>query len=210
METPGCRVRCKGQEGDLKQVALVHQLPLPLLQLGPQPPQLALILAQQGALVHILIHPGCIADVLGPICKLQCAQGLCRSHRKGFVLQTRPRQPDEEEVRSEGKQAHAAQAIIWHEIGDSELIQALKQTRRKRQDMSQTAKEQTVCRWLAQSLVSLIDVDYGGHQSKHCLFCMQFHALALPTVHRHDLATHLKHAQHQNHCSLIRSTQAKP
>lgn len=56
---------------------LVHQLALPLLQLSSQPPQLALILAQQGALVHILVHPCSIADVLGPIGELERAQGLC-------------------------------------------------------------------------------------------------------------------------------------
>jgi len=62
------------QEAYLKQVPLVHQLALALLQLGPQPPQLAFILAQQGALVHILIHPGSVADVLGSVGKLQGAQ----------------------------------------------------------------------------------------------------------------------------------------
>lgn len=67
---------------DLKQVSLVDELPLALLQLGSQPPELALILAQQGALVHILIHPGCVANVFGPIGKLQGAQGLCKAHQK--------------------------------------------------------------------------------------------------------------------------------
>ncbi len=62
------------EEAHLKQVPLVHQLALALLQLGPQPPQLALILAQQGALVHILIHPGRVADVLGSVGELQGAQ----------------------------------------------------------------------------------------------------------------------------------------
>ena len=71
------------QGADLKQVPLVHQLTLALLQLSPQPAQLALILAQQGALVHILIHPGCVADVLGPVGKLQGAQGLCITARCG-------------------------------------------------------------------------------------------------------------------------------
>ena len=66
---------------DLKEVALVNKLALALLQLGPQPPELTLILAQQGALIHILIHPGCIADVLGPIGKLQGAQRLCNAHQ---------------------------------------------------------------------------------------------------------------------------------
>ncbi len=65
------------EEADLKQVPLVHQLALALLQLGPQPPQLALIFAQQGALVHILIHPCRIADVLGSVGKLEGAQRLC-------------------------------------------------------------------------------------------------------------------------------------
>ena len=61
----------------LKQVALVHQLPLALLQLCPQPPQLTLILPQQRALIHILIHSRSIADVLGSIGKLEGAQRLC-------------------------------------------------------------------------------------------------------------------------------------
>lgn len=71
------------QRADLQQVALVHQLPLALLQLSSQPAQLALVLAQQGALVHILIHPGSIADVLGPVGKLQGAQRLCITARDG-------------------------------------------------------------------------------------------------------------------------------
>lgn len=62
------------EEADLKQVPLVHQLALALLQLGPQPPQLALIFAQQGTLVHILIYPGGVADVLGSVGKFQSAQ----------------------------------------------------------------------------------------------------------------------------------------
>ena len=70
-----------GNGPDLKEVALVDKLALALLQLGPQPPELALILAQQGTLIHILIHPGCIADVLGPVGKLQGAQRLCNAHQ---------------------------------------------------------------------------------------------------------------------------------
>ena len=62
-----------------KQVALVDQLTLALLQLSPQTPQLALILTQQGTLIYILIYPGSVADVLGAVGKLQSAQRLCNT-----------------------------------------------------------------------------------------------------------------------------------
>ena len=65
-------------EMHLEQVPLVHQLPLPLLQLSSQAPQLTLILAQQGSLVHVLIHTRQVADGLGAVCKLEGAQRLCR------------------------------------------------------------------------------------------------------------------------------------
>ena len=39
-----------------QQVALVDELALSLLQLRAQAPQLALVLAQQSALVHVLVH----------------------------------------------------------------------------------------------------------------------------------------------------------
>ena len=39
-----------------EQVALVDDLALALLQLGAQPPQLRLVLAQQRALVPVLVH----------------------------------------------------------------------------------------------------------------------------------------------------------
>lgn len=67
-------------------MALVDELTLALLQLGSEPPELALILAQQCALVHILIHPRSVADVLGPVGKLQSAQGLCSRKRKDKAM----------------------------------------------------------------------------------------------------------------------------
>jgi len=39
-----------------QEVALVHELALALLQLRAEPPQLALVLAQQRALIHVLVH----------------------------------------------------------------------------------------------------------------------------------------------------------
>ena len=63
-------------ERHLEKVPLVHKLPLPLLQLSSQAPQLTLILAQQGALVHVLIHTRQVADGLGAVGKLEGAQRL--------------------------------------------------------------------------------------------------------------------------------------
>lgn len=60
-----------------KQLPLVHQIHLPLLQLQAQPLQLLLVLAQERAVIHILIHCGCIADLLCPRSKLQGAHRLC-------------------------------------------------------------------------------------------------------------------------------------
>ena len=45
-----------GRPPHRQQVALVDELALALLQLRAQAPQLALVLTQQRALVHVLVH----------------------------------------------------------------------------------------------------------------------------------------------------------
>ncbi len=45
-----------GRQPHREQVALVDELPLALLQLRAQAPQLSLVFPQQRALVHVLVH----------------------------------------------------------------------------------------------------------------------------------------------------------
>ena len=71
------RLSYKGGGSHREEVALVDDLPLAHLQLCAQLAQLLLILAQQRALVRVLIHVRRVAHALGPVRKLQRAHSLC-------------------------------------------------------------------------------------------------------------------------------------
>lgn len=60
-----------------EQVALVNDLALAHLQLRAQLAQLGLVLAQQRALVRVLVHVRRVAHALGAVRKLQRAHRLC-------------------------------------------------------------------------------------------------------------------------------------
>ncbi len=60
-----------------KEMALVNDLALAHLQLRAQLAQLLLVLAQQRALVRILVHVRSVAHALGPVRKLQRTHRLC-------------------------------------------------------------------------------------------------------------------------------------
>ena len=62
---------------DLQHEALVDEVAALLLQLGPQAPQLSLVLAQQRAVVQVFVHGGQVAHALGAVGKLQRGQRLC-------------------------------------------------------------------------------------------------------------------------------------
>lgn len=61
----------------LQQAAGIDQGRLAGEQLGAQPLELALVLAQQRALVHVLVEPRRVLDVLGAVGELERRQRLC-------------------------------------------------------------------------------------------------------------------------------------
>ena len=75
--TTGCGRIADWWGRHLQQAAGVDEGRLPREQLGAQPLELALVLAQQRALVHVLVEPRRVLDVLGPVGELERRQRLC-------------------------------------------------------------------------------------------------------------------------------------